>query len=211
MLVEREIDEHAGAAGGAGLGSGTEQQDGAAADPARLGCARGERHAQRHDREQIAHHQEVEDQVAEQYGQHLPVGDLMVPVAQQPAGQVAQIVREEGEEGEGDEHGADRPVQADIMIGVGPARDDRHDLARCLLFGLHHGGRDEVMIAFAELYRLHQLPPAPPPPKLPPPPEKPPPSPPPQPPPPLPQPEPPPLPHPLSDGPQMMTGPAPPR
>ena len=46
------------------------------------------------------------------------------------------------------------------------------------------------MIAFAELYRLHQLPPAPPPPKLPPPPEKPPPSPPPQPPPPLPQPEP---------------------
>ncbi len=124
----------------------------------------------------------------------------MFPIQQQRGKEGAQLRRECCHERQGEEYGRDRPAEAHIMIAVGTARHDRHDLAGCLCLCFLDGSGDKVVVGLIEKDLHHQSPEAPPPPKLPPP-EKPPP--------PLPQldPPPPPEPHPEPmPGPQMMTG-----
>src|SRR5205085_8522252 len=217
-LLEREIDEHAGAPAGAHLAAGAEQLDRPAADAAALGPARGQRQPQRTIVERKPHDQERHDQFGEQDQHHHRPGQLRIPAEQHARPPVDPALRHHRPPGRDEQHGKHRIMERDVMIGVGAVRDDGDDLAVAFAFGLRDRLGDALEIVLAEPGH-HHPPDAPPPPNEPPPPEKPPPPPPqdePPPPPQEPPPQPPPPPQssrcpPPQPGPQITIGPPQPR
>ncbi len=129
--------------------------------------------------------------MAEQEEQQRLRADFMLPAAQCPDDQRLVMERESRRDGEHEEGAQDRPVQPDVVIGVGPARDDRDDLGISIGLGLRDGVGDELVVrlahgkAFAHLPAASRAtateaaaaaekpPPPPPPPPQPPPPQPP--------------------------------------
>ncbi len=71
-----------------------------------------EHHAQRRDRQQVAHRQKLEEHVAEQEDQQRLQSQLMLPAAQDPDDQGFVIGREGCREGCDEERAEDRPAQS---------------------------------------------------------------------------------------------------